>query len=242
MHLNQTEKFLYAEALSGERVESLPPTLLAHCEECLVCKREVLELAWILKDINSGKPGLDITSLHSPRSGYLYLFKAAAIIICLTLPLYFMVTNISHRTEQKGAEKYLTNQVQKEENVGTLDKNKIAGEEKEFASAERLKKAQIYEPIPYYENISGDVFRSESAKIISPENGLVSAGEVTFRFDFAGAGARYLKVFNNKDVRVFKVLISDNEFELKKTFGKGLFYWKLETEKDLIYLGKFSIK
>lgn len=96
------------------------------------------------------------------------------------------------------------------------------------------------------ESLVGVKYRdNEIIKIISPENGKVfRVNEViTFKWEIQPNKLLILKIFNNKEKIVFNEDdINENVFEFKNNLPQGIYYWKLETEDDLYYTGKFLIK
>jgi len=240
MHLTELDIIRYAEALTERRTEALPASVLDHCEECLECKREVLQLASVIREIDKKTAASKkVAGQIFPAKSYVAYFKAASVVILLFLPLYLIFSSINALS---GTGK--TGQFAVKNGSGTstgVGSDRSNGKQ-HLISSGKVHEYSVYDPLPQYEPLCGEVYRSENAEIISPVNGIVSDGRIKFRAKFSNSGSRFLKVYNNRDILVYSVTLDTTEFETSKDFQKGLFYWKIETERDLIYLGKFTVR
>lgn len=93
-HLNLENKALYSEALVFDKVEKLPHAVRQHVEECIECKKDIIELFEILrkeKTITKGHhPYLIEKKVYSRQ-----LLRIAALfagLIGLTFVIYYLFT------------------------------------------------------------------------------------------------------------------------------------------------------
>lgn len=81
---------------------------------------------------------------------------------------------------------------------------------------------------------------SRLLRVISPANGAIISGQARFRWRTEYGGPIYWKLLDNKEKVVASDTTRNDEYELKKTtLPPGLYYWKLESDEDLLHVGKF---
>ena len=99
-----------------------------------------------------------------------------------------------------------------------------------------------YETLPYFEEILSDVSRSESVTVLSPQVGAVVQNKPLFKWEGLEEERIYLIILDNQGNELFRFTTDKNQFKLSKKLNPGLYYWKLESEEDLLFLGKFLVK
>jgi len=102
--------------------------------------------------------------------------------------------------------------------------------------------ADKFIPIPEYEAVCFSEFRSGEIVINSPKDSVFTDSNIVFNFSASGGETKYLKIFDNKDKMLFTFPIRERKFIQKVSLPVGLFYWKVENDLELLYLGKVSIK
>jgi len=95
---------------------------------------------------------------------------------------------------------------------------------------------------PNLENMVGSSSRSHTVRVVSPLNNADLAGEIQFTLENLPKETCRLKILDNKSRVLHSEILKENRFLLKENLGPGLYYWKLETQKDLLHLGKFFIR
>ena len=83
--------------------------------------------------------------------------------------------------------------------------------------------------------------------IISPAIGENVEGEVLFQWVIKKDDKEFsepleLKVMNNREASIHSKVIEGNRYVLPKHFDPGLYYWTLEEQGEMLYLGKFFIR
>jgi predicted secreted protein len=98
-------------------------------------------------------------------------------------------------------------------------------------------------PADDYEALVGTTFRSNTINILGPEAGLHFQKEelITFSWDLKNSEFLYITILNNREEIVSRQEISVPRYETSKISTPGLYYWKLENEEELLYVGKFYI-
>jgi hypothetical protein len=86
---------------------------------------------------------------------------------------------------------------------------------------------------------------SDDLLVISPMRGDVIREEVSFDWTYSRKGQLDLLILDNKEDVLFKFTLRDNGLLFNLTGNElepGLYYWKLENEDDILYMGKFIYK
>ena len=84
--------------------------------------------------------------------------------------------------------------------------------------------------------------RSAGAEIISPSIGQTVDGEVHFQWDSEFRPPFTLVILSNRGVTRKEVTLTEPQYTLKERLEDGLYYWKLVTDRELLYVGKFLVK
>lgn len=94
----------------------------------------------------------------------------------------------------------------------------------------------------------GQVLRSSefSVSIISPAIGANFAGEVDFSWEVKKDeqvfnGPIVLKILNNREITVHAATVENGRYACKEKFTPGVYYWTLEEQGEMLYLGKFFV-
>ena len=102
--------------------------------------------------------------------------------------------------------------------------------------------ASLFTESDYFESFI-DNFRSPEIRIIQPKPAarFGYGTEIMFIWKYHPAGdSLYLSIYNNKEEKIHKARVI-SEYMLKKELKPGIYYWKLESEDDLIFMNKFYI-
>lgn len=81
--------------------------------------------------------------------------------------------------------------------------------------------------------------------IISPPPGKSVQNEILFKWNYEVDEQLLLKILNNEEEVVYKTRTSKRQIILRlieEDLEPGVYYWKLENEEELLYLGKFYLK
>ena len=99
----------------------------------------------------------------------------------------------------------------------------------------------MFETQPYLEEMISDVIRSESITILSPVIGEVLEKDIVFRWKGMNEKKLYLVILNNKAQEIYTHELEKSPYKLRRKLNPGLYYWKIESEEEMLYLGKFTI-
>ena len=92
-----------------------------------------------------------------------------------------------------------------------------------------------------YENMIDDELRSK--KILkTPESTTYLKSKALFEFDTATKNAIEVIIVSVDDQTILRKKVQNNKVEFfANEFTKGVYYWKIETESDILKVGKFIV-
>ncbi len=93
-----------------------------------------------------------------------------------------------------------------------------------------------------FESLVGTTFRSENFKAIAPVNNKAFKPGSMINFSWEGTVPLNLIILDNEEDILFEKTVESLSFNWTQQLEPGLYYWKLETEDDLLHLGKFTIE
>lgn len=103
--------------------------------------------------------------------------------------------------------------------------------------------AANFSPSEQWEELINENVRSTSFEVLSPKSATSFKPNTKISFQWKGANAnRYLIIMNNKGNEIHKVKVITNSFELDAKLDPGLYYWKLDSDDDLLHVGNFVVK
>ncbi|MDD8019428.1 MAG: hypothetical protein PHP42_13730, partial [Bacteroidota bacterium] len=94
---------------------------------------------------------------------------------------------------------------------------------------------------PNMEDLVQNQFRSTSIEALSPIVGKVASQPIIFKWKGYDEQVT-VKVLSNKEVPVSSTTVDGTSLTLKKNLSPGLYYWKLESKEELLFVGKFIVK
>ncbi len=257
-HLSDHAAALYVDALVQEDQTILPEEVLVHVEACLDCKDRILDLSLFLRGAGTraqASPGPKLVELPTRQERYFYPARAAAVffILALLLGIYFLVLK-----DNSVLDRYLTGHPDNSQQVQTqpthqgapaVTKSKeevpvpAAGGENGLPGKTRVGLPRAnYRVNPNLENWIGSQSRSLAVQVLSPQNNAWLEKDILFSWQEVPISPLHLKILNNRNEVLFEYSLRGNRFDFKERLHAGLYYWKLESASDLLYVGKFFIK
>jgi len=96
-------------------------------------------------------------------------------------------------------------------------------------------------PTPYLEEMITDVSRSYSLVVLSPQIGDAVEGNIQFQWEEIGEEPLSLKILNNRGEELFSSTQTNHHYIFKQNLNPGLYYWKMESDEELLFVGKFLV-
>jgi len=103
--------------------------------------------------------------------------------------------------------------------------------------------AILYQENPMLEGMIDMNYRSELINLYLPEpNRVFRLGdEVVFYWKPEIQTKIFLTITNNRSIIVFQALLKGRQLIIDQSFSPGLYYWKINTEQENLFYGKFSV-
>ncbi|MFA6456595.1 MAG: hypothetical protein WCW40_07220 [Bacteroidota bacterium] len=232
-HLNDYGVSLYVDAVLLDRTGELPPEITDHVEQCTACAAHVLEMCEIMQDVRLDRsvkhPFLDAAVKKPQRIVTMYRIAAVFLVGIFGGVLYYSLSDHKNNIAPDVAQHSLS------VDSTTGDKTTTAP----TSTGDQF--AANFTPSPNLDDLVQNEFRSESITIISPEIGATVSSPITFRWK-SYDGPVKIKILSNKEVTLLTSIVEANSFVTPKPFAPGLYYWKLEANDELLFVGKFFIK
>jgi len=255
-HLTEEGIAACAEALLNENSDDSLQEFQAHLETCEVCRREVVELYGLIATMppENQEDQKDQEAADQPvpaRGSAPRLHRAWRwSLVALTALLAFWVYQITQQTPlslppgnnvpMPSPEQLLTPQQKQDRPVAeTTAPDRAVPEQQEPDLY-----AANFVPSDQLEGLSGEVFRSGGFEALSPALNQVFSPGSTLPFQWKQDAEQSLQliVLDNLGKELFRKAISAANFEWTTPKRPGLYYWKLESEEELLYTGKFLLK
>jgi hypothetical protein len=258
-HLNDDLTARYADAIVKGEISDLPEQALRHVEVCMDCKDRILELSMFLRNPDSVLHAVDVDTipLQPRRKWYAYPIRLAALFAAAALLLgtYFFVLEDNASLKEIFSNVEDAKQVQQQVKETTKEPPDIEPPPATAANANGKQAPVVtkhngsvtpphFRVNPNLESMLDTHYRSTGIQIISPvNNSTFNAGsDIHFAWKPAPQGSVTLKIINNKNEVAYDYKVSGGEFVFNQKLAPGLYYWKLENQKDLLCIGKFLVK
>jgi hypothetical protein len=240
-------------------METIPAYMVTHVENCGHCHAEVVELFSLLHKIED-QVQAPTTEQKEAKIVSLNPILRLALVASVAALAIFTYFRINPTTPNNGIPEIIadtTASVQpakkpladKKAPPQELPSPSVANYQKEekknipnISSPEQLYAANFI-PADDYEALIGTTFRSEAIKVLSPEPGSHFQKEefITFSWDMGNSEFLYISILNNREEIISRQETSVPKYKTTAITTPGLYYWKLENELELLYVGKFYI-
>ncbi len=102
--------------------------------------------------------------------------------------------------------------------------------------------SSLLTPLPAMEFLVNQQFRAEAISIKSPVNDGWKENPITFSWSGHATMQLYVSIVNNAGETILSQPATDCSHTLNQDLSPGLYYWKLESDNDLVHVGKFLVK
>lgn len=241
-HLTQEAIALYVDALKLKRTNQLPEELLNHVGDCEYCKTQVVELYSLVEAENhapaESHPYFDKEGQVKSRQSWPVYRIAAILALAIGLGGIIYYVNLTKRAED------LTTQAESSKPTeSSVDSTATARKAVEkFGQPGKELYARNFTESPNLENLVGSEMRSGAPQVLSPLNGAVVGQEILFRWEGEYKGPFVLKILTNTEKVCVNRTLNDPHLTIRHHLLPGVYYWKLESRGELLYVGKFLVK
>jgi len=256
-HIGDASVALYVDALLREDLSPLTEEVRDHVEECPECKDKILDLFLFMRNSDSAgeipvrEKVMDMPVRHKPPF-HARRAAAAFFLFALILIAYFLIYKPGFLSKEHPLVIHDDTDRQVMSRGDTEPAGHPAvnekGETKETPTQKNGKTSHSKLPPagfrvnPNLENMIGSQSRSAVVRVRSPRNNSNPDGDILFAWEETHYKPLQLKILNNKNEALFEYRIENNRIVFNEKLAPGLYYWKLESKTDLLYVGKFFIK
>ena len=180
-----------------------------------------------------------------------YLSLAASLLLLVSITLFIFYQKkawIPEFYRQRGSDELIDRKVTQHPfscfNTSRLQQKLTPVTRRQMMKNRAL--AQHFRPLPEYELLIGSISRSFSLKVLSPKSRLTLPYQSTITFEWVAPGTcsfLILQITDNKGKKVFDTApLQDNSYLLNTgNFRRGLYYWKLIQDEELVSMGCFTL-
>jgi hypothetical protein len=235
-HLNDEGVALYVDALRLKTVAQLPSSVRDHVTECQECRKSITGLFTLLDDTEysdvQSHPFFTISTAADSRFSFVMKIAAVVVGILSLATLSYLIGPFRPRE--------VANETSQETAGGSIDTSREPHTGPKAAANEDF--AASFTANPNLDDLVNDRTRSKEFVVLSPGNGVPVGPNEIFRWRRAAGTPLTMSILDNKGHPVLKEIATDSGYTLKRRLTPGLFYWKLENESELLYVGKFLVK
>jgi len=236
-HLTEEAVGLCVDALKLERYDEVPTDIRAHLEDCQACRGNVSGVFALLADQkydgNQAHPYLDARSRFARGAWY----KIAAVLVVLVGIGALVALYLSNRPAGLQRENQALVPGQDSSSGRSSPENPLTGREDHARTlASRL------EPNAELEALVDARMRSPGVKVLRPVIGGMISGSVMFDWSGGPAGKYTVTIYDNSRTIVLRLTVDRTSLKVDQGLQPGLYYWKLESNDELLYFGKFIVQ
>ena len=234
-HLTEAEFEEYAKALRSNSVSTLPEAVRRHMSDCLECRKEVTFLFRV--NLNIGDDASEIPAQparvartlgrdqkgHGASSGMIYRIAAGFVFLVACGAIFWYV---STRTNDGGSPQQMTQS-------GVAVDSMRAEESKRLVIL-----AENSAPSPNMEDMATSRLRGSSVHVVAPKLGDTLRAPYVFRWEDGPDSPLTLRILTNREEERTRVSLRSRYFTAPDTMTAGLYYWTLESDGKLLYVGK----
>lgn len=259
-HLSDESIAQYVEVLQSEDWEALPDEIQEHIESCITCHQQALDLYAIMsKAASSGH----LKAVEKPPKGGRIISRRmmrwAMVAVLAGLSFYFyryldrpkpmdnleadrpIATEPDQRNEAKDLlDQTPTTPIPKKEDTENPPKSTTPAPETNV----RALYAANFVPSESMEQLLADQLRSAGLALVQPANEKVQNWRKGITFTWTGSAEEELslRLEDNRGRILHEDTFTGLKVTLQLDLEPGVYYWRLESEEDLLMLGRLVLE
>ncbi len=241
-HLNDAGIYLYVDALKLGMIERLPAEVTLHVEDCARCKQEIFSLHVAVADQDYGPLGPHPYFDQKKTASFLTIStfaRLAAAVLVGTGIVLFVYFNLFKEQPPAVTEEHI--QPDSVLTEAPPDHPTRQPDAPPATDAESERFAANFTSSPFYENLIGQTLRSADLRVTSPASGARMTGAIAFTWETRFTGQLTLRILANDEREVFNRRVAGPGHTFKGNLEPGLYYWRLESDEELLFVDKFII-
>lgn len=258
-HLTDESISRYVEVLQSEDWDSLPEEIQQHIDTCDDCHGEAMDLYAIVSHVSEASDAQRIKPKSEARVFRLRIMRWAMVAVLAGLSFYLYryldrpkpIDNIeidSPIANDPGQEKDPDQVIESDSSTPTPKKEEAEKPPKSTTPASerdvRVLYAANFVPSESMESLLGDQLRSTGLELVSPASEKVQNWKAGIDFQWSGiaeAGLS-LQLENNRGDRLYEQPVAELKHTMRIELEPGIYYWRLESEEDLLLVGRLVLE
>lgn len=225
-HLSDLDIAMTVEALRGDVLLELPKHIIQHLENCIHCKCIVLEVSNInsVDTVSNNTISLRYNNITFPKKRRYrgkQMTMSFSVIILTCFLIYFVSDN---STIGQLWSRYFSPNVNESPPI-TLN---LVSDTSAFIVS------------PNYEDLISSNFRGSSNDISTQTYMVKTDTVIVFYWPHLGKPVT-ISIISNKEDVIMRYTTKYGSFQYQERLNKGLYYWKLEDDGGILFVGKFLL-
>lgn len=258
-HLSEYELAIAADAIVGDRYDSLGISTRDHLSGCEKCSSHLMELTDVIEDVNQD----NVIELNGKIKSIVVYRWVSAVAVIVIIGLSSVILNYKSKVDILVSDmNYLSKSTSglinptKNDSMSyhalqklLSDHSKLLIEQKDSLNQLRLEQqsannliASLYRPNLKLEEEMALTLRSGSLKLLSPNTIKFNHNkELMFKWE-GGPFVLDLVIYNNQGLKIKTDLkVKNGHHILLDKFNIGVYYFELYSENELVLIKKFEI-
>lgn len=258
-HLTEEGIALYAETLQSENWTALAKEVGLHIEDCSVCHGEALALYALLSEMDKATQEKEMDTKTGGKLVQMKILRWVMVAVLAGLSFYFYRyldrpnAQDSIQQDRPIADEEVNNEevtpiVKEEKEPTTPKKENTEPSSIPTTPASKPDNRDLYAsnfvPSEQMEALLTDAVRGDDLELIRPKQKAIFQVQENILFEWAGTieEALFLQIENNKGEKVYQTALSNLQFDFQADLPPGVYYWRLESEEDLLMLGRLELE
>jgi hypothetical protein len=240
-HLSENSIYIFIDALKLDRTDKLPEEIKEHVEECQQCKKEIIELYATVRGVSysDGESHPFLTPQREPGNILYPILRVAAVIVIVIGTAVFLHLLFSDKepaivTEERTPEEIPHDKPDEDILYPEQETLPVGPTPTELFAANFI-------PVPLYEGLVDQQFRVYDQQVLDPTIVQEVTDEAIFRWNILLPDPITLRIINNRLETIYQKSTTDNSIRYTEPLDPGIYYWRLDTEKEILYVGKFIV-
>ncbi len=257
-HLTDESIARYVEVLQSQKWASLPEGIQTHIETCDVCHQAAIDLYAIVshsgqvveEELPKPKPEARVFRMRVMRWAMVAVLAGLSFYLYRYLDRPKAIDHIEIDRPIANDPGELKN-LDQEKDTPLISTPKKEGTENPTKSTTPVPESDVrdlyaanFVPSESMELLLADQLRSTGLELVSPGNEKVQNWEGGIDFQWAGVSGEGLSIQleNNRGDRLYEQPIVGLTHTIQIELEPGIYYWRLESEEDLLMLGRLVLE
>lgn len=266
-HVSDHMLALLADSLvmdeNGAPPPEVPGDVLDHVDTCNQCKDKIMDVVLFMRNpeatpaqpakpstpLKPLKPVTDTFPLTVPqRDRSFFTGKIAAVFVACAVMVgaYFLVFNDPNQVKKLNGNSGIGTQEVSQE-LGEIQADAVKPAEpvstkkasRTAAKKNTVQRIGTFDVNPTLENMIGSRLRSGTFEAVTPPDNSEVDGIIHFSWKKKLEKVLTLNIVDNRNRVLYTYRVDGPAIDVEEDLKPGLYYWKVENENELLYVGKF---